>query len=172
MEDADYFSRMGEDIHSNPLMTDYLSFQRQLYDDNAPAKGEVNDQNTPGRPSKKARLEQAAKQIDTVTTAAIELANIDWHQQSPIDVTPANDVNRQLLNLPIQFTETGVLQSASRLNFAFMATTTHLIHKFSWCMHQPDHGHFLEQSRNMSIPYDIAMASESDTSARSTLQTE
>jgi hypothetical protein len=30
MEDADYFSRMGEDIHSDPLMSDYLSLQSIL----------------------------------------------------------------------------------------------------------------------------------------------
>jgi hypothetical protein len=172
MEDADYFSRMGEDIHSNPLMSDYLSFQRQLYDDNAPDKGEVNDQNTPGRRSKKARFEEVAEPVDPPNKATIELANIDWHQQAPVDVTTEHDVDRQLLNLPIQFTETGVLQSASRLNFSFMATTTQLIHKFSWCIHQPGHGHFLEQSRHMAIPYSMAIAAESDAAARSTLQTE
>jgi hypothetical protein len=83
MEDANYFSRLGEDIHSDPLMTDYLSFQRQLYDDNAPAKGEVNDQNTPGRRSKKARIEEVAEQVDSPNRAIIDFANIDWHQLAP-----------------------------------------------------------------------------------------
>jgi hypothetical protein len=136
MEDANCFSSLGKDIHFDPLMTDYLSFQRQLYDDNAPAKGGVNDQNTSGCRSKKARIEEVAEQADSSSRATINLANIDWHQLAPADVTPEYDIDRKLLNLPIQFTETGVLQSASRLNFSFMATsTTQMIHKFSWCIH-------------------------------------
>jgi hypothetical protein len=147
MEDANYFSRLGKDIHSDPLMTDYLSFQRQLYDDNAPAKDELNDQNTPGRRSKKTRIVEEVDQTNTPDRATINFANVNWHAHTPVDITPEHEVNRQLLNLPIQFTETGILQSKSHLNSSFMATTTQLIHKFTWCIHQPDHSHFLEQSR-------------------------
>jgi hypothetical protein len=165
MENTNYFSRLGEDIHSDPLMTDYLSFQRQLYDDNSPAKGEVNDQNTPGRRSKRPKIAEDKDQADSHNRATIDFANINWHSHAPVDIAPEHEVDRQLLNLPIQFTETGILQSASRLNFSFMATTAQLLHKFSWCIHQPGHGHFLEQSRQMAIPYSIAIAAESDAAA-------
>jgi hypothetical protein len=170
MEDDNYFSRLGEDIHTDPLMADYLPFQHQLYDDNAPAKGEVKYQNTPGRRSKRPRISEEEDQADSPNCATINFANINWHAYAPVDITPKHEVDRQLLNLPIQFNETGILQSASRLNFSFMATTTQLLHKFSWCMHQPGHGHFLEQSRQMAIPYSIAIAAESDAAARSTLK--
>jgi hypothetical protein len=119
MEDANYFSRLGEDIHSDPLMTDYLSFQRQLYDDNSPAKGEVNDQNTPGRCSKRPRIAEDKDQAGSHNRATIDFTNIDWHSYAPVDITPEHEVDRQLLNLPIQFMETGILQSASRLNFLY-----------------------------------------------------
>jgi hypothetical protein len=47
-----------------------------------------------------------------------------------------------------------------------------LLHKFTWCIHQPGHGHFLEQSRDMAVPaYSLAIAAESNAEARGTLQT-
>jgi hypothetical protein len=48
LEDANYFSRLGEDVHIDPLLKDYLSFGRQLYTNNPTDKGEITPDNLPG----------------------------------------------------------------------------------------------------------------------------
>jgi hypothetical protein len=42
LEDANYYSRLGKDVHIDPLLKDYLSFGRQLYVDHPADKGEVH----------------------------------------------------------------------------------------------------------------------------------
>ena len=49
LEDANYFSQLGIDIHIDPLLKDYLSFARQAYVSHPPLAGPINDQNMPGR---------------------------------------------------------------------------------------------------------------------------
>ncbi len=39
LEDANFFSRLGENLHIDPLLKDYLSFGRQLYMNNPSNKG-------------------------------------------------------------------------------------------------------------------------------------
>jgi hypothetical protein len=53
LEDANYFSRLGEDIHVDPLLKDYLSIARQAYITNPPSAEPLGDQNMPGRKSKR-----------------------------------------------------------------------------------------------------------------------
>jgi hypothetical protein len=49
LEDANYFSRIGANIHIDPLLKDYLSFARQLYTQHTPSQGEINQDSMPGR---------------------------------------------------------------------------------------------------------------------------
>jgi hypothetical protein len=53
LEDANYFSRLGEDIHIDPLLKDYLGFARQSYVDGPPASHPLDDSNMPGRRAKR-----------------------------------------------------------------------------------------------------------------------
>jgi hypothetical protein len=45
LEDANYFSRLGEDINVDPLLKDYLSIARQAYITNPPSAEPLGDQN-------------------------------------------------------------------------------------------------------------------------------
>jgi hypothetical protein len=144
-----------------------LAFRRQLYNNNAPPTDDINDNNMPRRRSKKPRPAEP-----TQHTNEVNLATVDWQDSAPVDITTNEDDRRFLANIPIQFEETGKIQPTSKLNFAFVASTTTLLHKFTWCVHQPSHGHFLEQSRDMAVPYSLAIAAESNAEARSTLQTQ
>jgi hypothetical protein len=73
MADADYFSRMGADISPDPLMKDYLAFRRLLYNSNTPPTDDINDNNMPGRRSKKPRPAEP-----TQHTNQVNLATVDW----------------------------------------------------------------------------------------------
>eukprot|EP00957_Ditylum_brightwellii_P123401 9408940-Ditylum_brightwellii.AAC.1 len=42
LEDANYLSRLGEDVHVDPLMKHYLEFARQIYTKNTHPRGEVH----------------------------------------------------------------------------------------------------------------------------------
>jgi hypothetical protein len=118
-----------------------------------------------GRRSKKPRPSVAAEH-----TNEVNLATVDWLSSTPVGITTEEEDSKSWTNIPIRFQETGKIQPASKLNFTFMASTTTLLNKFTWCIHQPGHGHFLEQSRDMAVPYSLTIAAESDAEARSTLQ--
>jgi hypothetical protein len=76
LEDANYFSRLGEDVHIDPLLKDYLSFGRQLYVDHPADKGEVTPDNLPGcRKSKKVKQED-------ITSETVNLANLVFDTNS------------------------------------------------------------------------------------------
>ena len=72
---ASDFSRLGEDLHIDPLLKDYLSFARQQYVDNPTDGGEITPDNLPGRrKSKKSRSELP-------TEATINFANLVFDHQ-------------------------------------------------------------------------------------------
>jgi hypothetical protein len=56
LEDANYFSRLGADIHVDPLLKDYLSIARQAYVENPPSAEPLGDQNMPGRRAKRRKM--------------------------------------------------------------------------------------------------------------------
>jgi hypothetical protein len=118
-------------------MKDYLAFLRQLYSSNTPPKEDINDQNMPGQRSKKPR-----PSVPEEHTNEANLATVDWLSSTPVDITTEEDSSKSWANIPIRFEETGEIQPASKFNFAFMASTTTILHKFTWCIHQPGHGHF------------------------------
>jgi hypothetical protein len=49
LAEANYFLRLGQDVHINPLMNDYLSFIQQLRKKYPPSDGEITADNMPGR---------------------------------------------------------------------------------------------------------------------------
>jgi hypothetical protein len=75
LEVANFFSRLGENLHIDPFLKDYLSFGRQLYVNNPSGKGEVTPDNLPGRRIKKTRYEEE-------NLATVNLANIVFDNNS------------------------------------------------------------------------------------------
>eukprot|EP00957_Ditylum_brightwellii_P071944 5467852-Ditylum_brightwellii.AAC.1 len=67
LEDANFFSRLGEDTHIDPLLKDYMQFARQMYAQHSPDKGEITSDNLPGR-CKKQRT-NAVTECTTVNLA-------------------------------------------------------------------------------------------------------
>jgi hypothetical protein len=86
----------------------------------------------PGRRSKKPRPTEP-----TQHTNEINLAMVDWQNSAPVDITTEEDNNNSWANVPIRFEETGQIQQTSKLNFAFMASTTTLLHKFTSAWSRP-----------------------------------
>jgi hypothetical protein len=76
LEDVNFFSRLGKDIHINPLLKDYLSFGRQLYASHPADKGKVTPENLPGR-----RKSKKLKQED-VNPSTVNLANLVFNDRS------------------------------------------------------------------------------------------
>eukprot|EP00957_Ditylum_brightwellii_P098557 7507705-Ditylum_brightwellii.AAC.1 len=60
LQDADYFSKLGEDTSIDPLMKHYLEFARQMYSKNTPHNGVINQDNLLGQWQKWTRVEQKA----------------------------------------------------------------------------------------------------------------
>eukprot|EP00957_Ditylum_brightwellii_P208384 15357126-Ditylum_brightwellii.AAC.1 len=48
LEDANFFSRLGEDTHIDPLLKDYMQFTCQMHVQHLPDKGKITPDNLPG----------------------------------------------------------------------------------------------------------------------------
>jgi hypothetical protein len=118
LEDADYLSRLGEDIHIDPLLKDYLSFARQAYFDGPPSSDLLNDQNMPGRRAKRTKMDDTDQE-----SAEINFARVEWEDQI-IDITPpTNKDSRRYSNAPIMICDAPEVQKASNKNFAYITET-------------------------------------------------
>jgi hypothetical protein len=131
LEDANFFSRLGEDLHIDPLLKDYLSFGRQLYVDHPSDKREINQDNLPGRRSKKPR-------IDEPSSATLHFANIQLDYESSNTVfehhLPA-ELDPQMTQVPIVFHSTSEVQPPSRHHFAYIGEVANQLHSSSWALY-------------------------------------
>jgi hypothetical protein len=162
LEDANYFSRLGEDTHIDPLLRDYLSFARQLYIKNPPGQGEITADNLPGARRKKPTIE--AEHITTINLA---------HMPMPDDSEITYDIpsHRHLHNMPIVFLSNEAIQESSRKHFSYVTESAVALKASYWCLYEPQFGHFLQSATQLSLNFEATIAIESDQSCRSFLQT-
>ena len=166
LEDANYFSRLGEDISIDPLLRDYLSFARQMFTTNPPSPDPLTEQNTPGRRAKIPRSE-----IPTNMGASdINLAQVEFINE-PTDLTPpTNKYRRSISNYPVTICRSDTVQSPSKKNFSYITETAVNISRFRWCLSEPGHGHLIEESKTASINFEATIVCETNLSARNTMQ--
>jgi hypothetical protein len=166
MEDANYFSRLGEDIHIDPLLKDYLSFARQQYVDNPSDTGDVTPDNLPGRrKSKKPRSEETTQ--TTVNFANVVFdnsSNTPFEHHLPIELEPT------MTQVPIIFHTTTQVQTKSTHHF-YIGEVAQRLQSTSWILYEPKFGHFLQTSRQLALHFESTIAIESDATSRDFLQT-
>jgi hypothetical protein len=166
LEDANYFSRLGEDIHIDPLLKEYLGFARKSYVESPPSSDPLNDQNMPGRRARSTNLRE-----NDVAEAQADFARVEWEGNDEIDLTPpSNKHSRSYSNVPIDIYNTGVVQAKSDMNFSYITETALRLSKFNWCMNQPGHGHFIEASQRMALQFEPIIVCDTDQSCRNTMQ--
>jgi hypothetical protein len=168
MEDANYFSRLGEDLHIDPLLKDYLSFSRQIYTTHPADKGEITPDNLPGRRRTK------KPKLDEYNPSTINLANIvldgdyddvifEHHLPTELDPT--------LKQVPIVFHSTTEVQPKSEQQFAYIGEIAQRLNSTSWMLYEPKFGHLLQSSRQLALHFEATVAIESDATCRDFLQT-
>jgi hypothetical protein len=129
----DYFSRLGEDIHIDPLLKDYLGFAQQSHVGGPPASDPLDNSNMPGR-----RAKRSAPTVDYEETE-VNFARVEWNDKD-IDLTPlTNKHSRSSSNFPTQICNSNTVQSASDKNFAYITETAARLSRFNWCLSQPGH---------------------------------
>jgi hypothetical protein len=168
MEDANYFSRLGEDLHIDPLLKDYLSFARQQYVDNPSDKGEVTQDNLPGRrKNKQSRSEHT-------TEASVNFANLKFDGNDttiPFEHHIPIELNPTMNQVPIVFKTTNEVQPKSSHHFAYIGEVAQRLNSTSWILYEPKFGHLLQTSRQLALHFDGVIAIESDATSRDFLQT-
>ena len=164
LKDANYFSRLGEDIHVDPLLKDYLAIARQAYVNNPPSAEPLGEHNMPGRKSKR-------QKINEYPIGELNLANVEWSHDS-IDVTPtSNKIARQCSNIPVRICQTQSIQQQSKKHFSYITETAVRRSTFKWALSQPGHGHFIEASNSSSIKFEPVIVCDTDQNCRNTMQT-
>jgi hypothetical protein len=166
LEVADSFSRLGQDIHIDPLLKDYLAFARQAYFDGPPSSDPINDQNMPGRRAKRTKMDDTDRE-----GAGINFAYVEWEDHTIALTPPTNKDSRRYSNVPIMICDTTKVQKTSDRNFSYITETALRLSKFQWCRSQPGHGHFIKASRSLAIQFEPAIVCDTDQSCRNTMQT-
>jgi hypothetical protein len=134
LADADHFSRLGADIHIDPLLVDYISFIGQLHITSPPLYGPITQDDMPGRRTKMARTDTD----DDVTSQEINLADVVNPYETASPTVFETDIVR-LVNVAIRFTDTSTTSAKSKFNNAYVATFAMQYKEFGWCLHEPGH---------------------------------
>ena len=169
LEDANFLSRISEEVTIDPLLKDYLSFARQIYTDNTPPKDELTHQNTPGRRKRK------AEEIDPATkTSGTHYATL-CHRDTDyriIDCGNDSSLCSQLIHIPIQYSNDNTQINLERVNSNNHEYTTAaaVTSSMYWVLSEPKFGHWLEICCDNSIPFYCIAAVESLQECRNTLQ--
>jgi hypothetical protein len=168
LEDANYFSRLGADIHIDPLLQDYLSFVRQSYIRYPPSSEPLSHDNMPGRRSKRPK-----PTIEDGGAPSVNFAHVEWLEDPAcINITPpTNKLARQYANIPVDIISTSQVQQSSNKHWSYITKAAVNLSVSNWCLSQPGHGHFIEASRAININFHPTIVCNTNQSCRSTMQT-
>eukprot|EP00957_Ditylum_brightwellii_P192917 14689062-Ditylum_brightwellii.AAC.1 len=168
LEDANYLSRLGENVHINPLMKHYLEFVRQMYIKNTPPTGEVNQDNLPGRRQKKQR-------VDRESLMSINLAQVHFpaEERAHIKHSVVTEIPwlTKRMNTPVVFINVPRLQGQSTHHFSHVVDTASTLASVPWAFFNPAFGHFLQAAEQTGHKCDPIFVIETDRDCRDVLQT-
>ena len=159
LEDANYMSYLADDITLNPLMSDYVSYSRQLCIDHPPGKGDITKDNMPGRRKKRLNEEISEEEEANVD---INFANLILNEDDPINGCPQRNIINEFENVPVVFHSRIDEKIVKAHKYSYLIESAHRISTFTWCLYNPQFGHFQHTVRETSINYEIAMVAESD----------
>jgi hypothetical protein len=93
LEDTNFFSRLGEDLHIDPLLKDYLSFRCQLYVDHPADRGEFTPDNLPScQKNKKSKQEDIHSETVNLANLVLDTTSImepAFEHHLPIETKPS-----------------------------------------------------------------------------------
>ena len=135
---ADYCSQMGEELHIDPLSTDYLKFARQNYLDFPLEEEELNVDNLLGY--RKSRENQIENQFLTVKPSYKKL------------------VPGPVLNFPVIFLVDKSTARAKPNHFLYASEVAYSIQSIQWSLYQPWFEHFLQSAIETSTPFKETIA--------------
>jgi hypothetical protein len=162
LEDADHFSRLGADIHIDPVLIDYLSFARQLCSENTPEQGDIHTDNLPGR-RKKAKA-------DTEVITLTNLAQVHLPEQCEFHYDENWMSLKTLRNIVVVFNTLSEAQPKFNKHFCYATESAVALQAHYWWIFQPKFGHFLQSAQKAAILFDVVIAVKSDQACRNMLQ--
>ena len=172
LEDANYFSRLAEDIIIDPILKDYLAFARQSYSKYPPKQRELTVHNMPGcRPSKRRKTDESAK-IEKNEHEDVTVSNFASLKFLNQDCTIHDDTEppiwQSISNIPVSFTS--CMNHNHRKNYGSYVAEFALLHRFYWCIFNPHLGHWLDCSQNNTLPFECVFAISPDQTSRDAMQ--
>jgi hypothetical protein len=134
MEDANYFSCLGKNIYIDPLIKDCLSFAWQRYVINPADKGEVTQDNLPGRRKSKIPCSEHP------TQPTISFANLKFNRKdlsSPIEHLISPELEPTMQQVPIVvFKTTSEMQPKLSHHFSYIGEVAHKLQSTSWILYR------------------------------------
>ena len=169
LEDANFLSRLSEEVNIDPLLKDYLSFARQIYTDNTPPTAEINHQNTPGRRKRKANTSDTTTPNTTSSLAQLNYKDTDY---KIIDNADNNTATFHISNVPIQYDTSEISHQfkSNNMNNQEFTTAAASTSQMYWILSEPKFGQWLEICRDNGIPFQCLAAVESSQECRDVLQ--
>ena len=141
--DADYWSRISENIHIDPLLAQYTSLAQTLYKKYEPPTGEITQDTLPGfRKVKEKSTSGLIYQVDT---------------------------QPYMENFPIRFGQDNSKVLASTLHNSISAQAFQAQH-FSWILHGITNCHFQSSIKLNNIPFQVEAICEQNICSRAIAQ--
>ena len=168
LEDANYFSRLNEDKHIDPLLKGYLEYARHLYSENMPENDEITPDNMPGR-----RKKRALPTANIASNSTSHLVQIYLHNMSiEVHVNPQTtpEVHQVLCHHPVTIINDTSCTKCNNYNNSYIAYSANVLATFKWCLLHPRHGHFLQAASQSYVKFDCMIAVEPNQSCANTLQ--
>eukprot|EP00957_Ditylum_brightwellii_P104294 7944545-Ditylum_brightwellii.AAC.1 len=109
LEDTNFFLRLGEDTHIDPLLKDYMQFACQMYVQHLPDKGKIMSDNLPGHHKR-----QKTDSMTGSTMVNLAQVQLDWTNNTPVcHETEEECLNSTWSNTPVVFIQHLEIQQSS-----------------------------------------------------------
>lgn len=161
MADANFFSRLAENLHIDPLLKNYIEIARQMRSQYTPEEGNITSDNLPGRRKRKSETNDSAP--PSTLFAQLEFKDINTIEYNENTFSP-------LQNIPVSFcTITNDIKHTQSYSSHIVATAARLT-SYQWCLYNPKVGQFLQTCQQCHLPFEAPLVIETNQSCRNFLQ--
>jgi len=160
--DPDYWSRIGQDIHFDPLLGKYQLYCRLMEEKHGPSRSEVI-----GRDQAPGRRRRAARDI----SLGPESIPIEDHPTHLHDTSSDHPIV-SFVHIPVVFESEDKQRppSLSASHHRDVGSAALKLSRFSWLLYGFGSGHFFSSIRQLSLPFHVPMAVDTTMLGRTMLK--
>ena len=170
---ADFFSRLSQDLYFDLLLKDCVICSKNLHKEASPPTGQVTKDNLPGFRNRK-----------IITPTLISFANVIYNEEHTIilddenledckfNENPSSILQLLAQQIPVLITAMERIQPQSRFNFSYIEEVVNSLQSQKWCFFSPLFGNALECFFTAALHMEPTLVIKQNQECREFLQTE